>query len=201
MSAVTTNPSYTTPDSVSLTEGGSTVSAFPSLVCGERWYVVRTLPCREAMARMQLEAQGFRAFLPRYAKITRHARRLMAVNAPFFPRYLFIALDIGRDHWRRVNGTFGVASLLAANDRPMAVPVGVVESLGAQCGADGNLCLPETLAVGARIQILNGPFANLVGQLARVDGGGRVQVLLNLLGGEVRVGIGRQALMPAVAVW
>jgi transcriptional antiterminator RfaH len=186
---------------VSLKEGGSKVSAFPSRVCGERWYVVQTLPSREAMARMRLEAQGFCTFLPRYAKTTRHARRLMTVNSPFFPRYLFIALDIGRDHWRRVNGTFGVANLLAANDRPMAVPVGVVESLIAQCGADGNLCLPETLAVGARIQILNGPFANLVGQLTRVDGGGRVQVLLNLLGGEVRVGIGRQALMPAVAVW
>jgi transcription antitermination factor NusG len=103
-----------------------------------------------------------------------------------------------RDRWRSVNGTFGVTSLLTATDRLMAVPVGVVEGLAALCGADGNLRLAETLAVGQRIQILNGPFANLIGQLARIDGGGRVQVLLRLLGGDVRVGIDRHALMSAV---
>jgi transcription antitermination factor NusG len=176
------------------------VAAFSSLVSGERWYVVQTLPCCEAKARMQLEAQGFLTFLPRHAKTIRHARRLTTVSAPFFPRYLFVALDLGRDRWRCVNGTFGVAGLLTANDRPMAVPVGVVEGLTAQCDADGNLRLGETLAIGQRVRILDGPFAELIGQLARVDGGGRVQVLLRLLGGDVRVAIDRRALMPAAAI-
>src|ERR1700674_4632950 len=101
------------------------VRAFPPLVGGERWYVVQTLPFREARARVQLESQGFRIFLPRHTKTIRHARRLMTVSAPFFPRYMFVVLDLGRDRWRSINGTFGVASLLTANDRPMAVPVGV----------------------------------------------------------------------------
>jgi transcription elongation factor/antiterminator RfaH len=176
------------------------VSAFPPLVGGERWYVVQTLPFRETRARVQLESQGFRIFLPRHAKTIRHARRLMIVSAPFFPRYMFVVLDLSRDRWRSINGTFGVAGLLTANDRPMAVPVGVVEGLAAQCGADGNLRLAETLAVGRRIQILNGPFADFIGQLVRSDGGGRVQVLLKLLGSDVRVCIDRQALMPVVEI-
>jgi transcription antitermination factor NusG len=174
-------------------------SAFPALVMGERWYAVETLPCREARAQLQLEAQGFRTSLPRYAKTVRHARRLTTVSAPLFPRYLFVAFDLGRHRWRSVNGTFGVASLVMANDSPVAVPAGVVEGLAAVCGADGNVRLGETLKLGQRIQILNGPFANLIGQLARIDGSGRVQVLLRLLGGDVRVGIDRHALMPVVA--
>jgi transcription antitermination factor NusG len=169
------------------------------LVDGERWYVVHTLPFREAGAVMQLGSQGFRVFMPRQAKTIRHARRLMTISAPFFPRYMFVALDLARDRWRSVNGTFGVASLLTASDRPIAVPVGVVEGLAAQCGADGNLRLAETLTIGQRTQILHGPFANLIGELVRIDGGGRVQVLLGLLGGDVRVGIDRQVLMPAVS--
>jgi transcription antitermination factor NusG len=171
-------------------------SAFAPVVAGERWYVVQTLPFREAGARVQLESQGFRIFLPRHTKTIRHARRMMTVSAPFFPRYMFVALDLGRDRWRSINGTFGVAGLLTANDRPMAVPVGVVERLAAQCDADGNLRLAETLAIGQRIQILNGPFADFIGQLSRIDGGGRVQVLLKLLGSDVRVCIDRQGLMP-----
>jgi hypothetical protein len=82
----------------------------------------------------------------------------------------------------------------------MPVPAGVVERLAAQCGADGSLRLAETLTVGQAIRILHGPFANLIGELARIDAGRRVQVLLRLLGGDVRVGIDRQALMPAFVV-
>jgi transcription antitermination factor NusG len=182
------------------TKSSDLVSAFAPLVGGERWYVVQTLPFREASARVQLESQGFRIFLPRHTKTIRHARRLMTVSAPFFPRYMFVVLDLDRDRWRSINGTFGVAGLLTANDRPMAVPVGVVERLAAQCGVDGNLRLAETLAVGQGIRILHGPFANLIGELARIDAGGRVQVLLRLLGGDVRVSIDRQALMPAFVV-
>src|SRR5712691_7686334 len=55
-------------------------SAFPSLITGERWYVVQTLPCREEKARIQLAAQGFRTFLPRYIKTVRHARKLSTVS-------------------------------------------------------------------------------------------------------------------------
>ena len=152
--------------------------------------MVQTLPNRELTARAQLEAQGFRTFLPRYAKTVRHARKLMTVSAPFFPRYLFVVLDLGRDRWRSVNGTFGVAGLVMGDQYPMPVPSGVVESLQACCGADGHLQLADRLAVGERVRLLSGPFADMVGKLARLDGGGRVQVLLQLLGGEVAV-IGR----------
>ncbi len=78
---------------------------------GERWFAVQTLPHREAGACLQLENQGYRVFLPRIRKTRRHARKLDTVLAPFFPRYLFIILDMNRDQWRSVNGTFGVSQL------------------------------------------------------------------------------------------
>src|SRR5580704_14206227 len=80
---------------------------------GDRWYVVHSRPHREFYAQTQLAAQGFHSFLPRYRKTVRHARKLMTVNAPFFNRYLFVALNLGCDQWRSVNGTFGVTSLIS----------------------------------------------------------------------------------------
>ncbi len=169
-------------------------------VCGgERWYVVQSQPHREFRAQWQLAAQGFRTFLPLLRKSVRHARKLKTVSAPFFPRYLFVALDLSRDRWRSVNGTFGVASLVMGEEFPAAVPSGVVEGLGAACTADGHLRLGEDLGVGERVRVLSGPFADLVGELARIDGAGRVTVLLRLMGGEVPVSIARLALMPARA--
>lgn len=170
-------------------------SAFRCLVSGERWYVVQTLPVREASAQMQLQAQGFRTFLPRYRKTIRHARKLITVSAPFFPRYLFVALDLARDRWRSVNGTFGVAGLVMGDEFPISVQHGVVENLAASCGTDGHVRLGGGLAVGQRVRVLSGPFADMIGKLGRLDGGERVQVLLRLLGGEVPVSVSRDALM------
>src|ERR1044071_3749272 len=88
-----------------------------SLVAGERWYAVYSQPHRETRAQQQLTAQGFTVFLPLYRKTVRHARKLTTVSAPFFPRYLFVALDLSLDQWRSVNGTFGVTSLITDGAR------------------------------------------------------------------------------------
>jgi transcription elongation factor/antiterminator RfaH len=173
--------------------------SFPGLTGGARWYVVHTLPNREARAERQLAAQGFRTFLPRYGKTVRHARKMRTVNAPFFPRYLFVVLDLEHDRWRSVNGTFGVSRLMMADESPIPVPRGAVESLAASCGANGHLQLGKALRPGDSVRVLSGPFADLVGRLTRADGNVRVQVLLRLLGGEVPVSIEREALMPARA--
>jgi len=80
---------------------GSGVQACPAdfaaLAAGERWYVVHALAHGEERAQCRLAAQGFRSFLPRHVKTVRHARKLRSVRAPFFPRYLFVVLDLTRD--------------------------------------------------------------------------------------------------------
>ena len=93
--------------------GGKFASARAvSLREGERWYAVHTLPFGERRAAAQLENQDFSAFLPKRQKTIRHARKLSTITAPFFPRYLFVALDLDRHRWRSVNGTIGVSSLV-----------------------------------------------------------------------------------------
>jgi transcription elongation factor/antiterminator RfaH len=166
---------------------------------GERWYVVHTQPHREFRAENQLGTQGFRTFLPRYRKTVRHARKLMTVNAPFFNRYLFIALDLSRDQWRSVNGTIGVTSLITHGMLPAAVPEGVVESLISISDADGFVNPSDGLQLGEQVRILTGPFAEKVGELVRFDGARRVRVLLELLGGVVAVSIERGHLMSSRA--
>jgi hypothetical protein len=115
---------------------------------GERWYVVFAQPHREFRAHSHLAAQGFRTFLPRYRKTVRHARKLTTVSAPFFQRYFFVALDLSRDQWRAVNGTFGVTCLLTNGICPRRVPDGVVEQLVNIADLDGFLTLGEKLAAG-----------------------------------------------------
>jgi transcription elongation factor/antiterminator RfaH len=168
-----------------------------ALVGNERWFLAHTLPKSEWKAELHLGAQGFRTFLPQFRKTIRHARQLKTVRAPLFPRYLFVILDLERDRWLSVRSTVGVSRLITSQEgRPIAVPVGIVESFIEQ--SDGNLMRVDTgLVRGQRVRILSGPFAEFVGSLERLDGAGRVQVLLEMMGTAVPVTLHRSALSPA----
>src|ERR1700680_564763 len=95
---------------------------------GERWYAVQTRQYAEMRAQAQLEQQTFRTFLPKRRKTIRHARKLSTVTAAFFPGYLFVLLDLNRDRWRSVNGTFGISTLVMAGDLPCPGPAGLLRN-------------------------------------------------------------------------
>lgn len=163
----------------------------------ERWYAVRTLPQRERLAVQQLTNQGYRVFLPMHLKTRRHARKVETISAPLFPRYLFTILDRTKDRWRSINGTVGVERLLMNAGEPHAVPDGLVESFVLASGEDGTVRFDFGLKEGQSVKVVAGPFADLIGRLERLNGNDRVSVLLELLGGTVRVALPRTLLAPA----
>lgn len=159
---------------------------------GVRWYAVHAQPHREARAQTQLLNQGFEVYVPKRLKTVRHARKLKTVIAPFFPRYLFIALDLDRCQWRSVNSTFGVSTLVMAGERPQPVPAGVVEAMIASTDDDGLLAFEQSLKPGSSVRLLAGPFAEQLGTIERLDGSGRVRVLLDIMGAKIAVQLARE---------
>lgn len=174
----------------------SGISSWLPLSGEERWYVVRTLAQRERHAVRQLTNQGYRVFLPLHLKTRRHARKVETISAPLFPRYLFTILDRTRDHWRSINGTLGVERLLMSGGEPRPVPSGLVEGLIHAADEDGTVHFDFSLHEGQSVKVIAGPFADLIGRLERLDDKGRVSVLLELLGGSVRVALPRKLLEP-----
>jgi transcriptional antiterminator RfaH len=165
---------------------------------GERWYVATTLPRKEGLAAANLRNQNYRSFLPLQLVTRRHARKFTTELAPVFPRYMFVILDIDRHRWRSVNGTLGVQRLITDGERPVAVVPGVVETMIASSDVRGVLVYKsDELAIGDRVQLLAGPFAGSLGILKRLDGNGRVQLLLDLLGGPVKATADRDGVVPA----
>jgi len=168
----------------------------PTAEGNERWFLAHTRPRCELKAEFHLRAQGFRTYLPQIRKTVRHARQLREARAPLFPSYLFLVLDLGRDRWLSVRSTIGVSSLVTCNERPIPVPVGVVESLIER--SDHNVIrLDNGLVEGQSVRILSGPFADFVGTLERLDDAGRVRVLLEMMGTAVPVALHRSVLSPA----
>ena len=162
-----------------------------------RWYAVHTQPNREWRAKIQLENQAYEVFLPRRPKTVRHARKLTNIAAAFFPRYLFIRLDLTRDRWHSVNGTFGVSRLVMQGELPHPVPRGIVEAMIAAVDSNGFLRLEESLKIGTRVRLMAGPFAEQLGILDRLDDSGRVRVLLEIMGATVPVQLERKIVTAA----
>lgn len=154
-----------------------------------RWFVVQTQSRAENKAEFHLRRQAFDAFLPRYRKRRRHARRTDWVNAPLFPGYLFVRLDTALTQWRPILSTVGVRDLIRFGDRPTPVPVGLVEEISRRRNAAGLLEIhqPAPFEQGESVRILSGPLTNAVGLFDCEDDDQRVMILLDMMGRQVRV--------------
>jgi len=170
-----------------MSAAGVAVIGEASVEAVARWYVVQTQPHAETKAIFHLERQRYRIFCPRVTKMVRHARKSSRVLAPLFPGYLFLNLDVFREGWRSVNGTFGVSHIIMQNELPQPVPRGVVEELQARMDARGVILWQERFKVGQTVKIGEGPFADFIGILEHLDAKGRVRVLLDLMGRTVSV--------------
>lgn len=157
---------------------------------GSRWYVVHTRSHQERWAETNLSRQGFRSWLPVMERSRRHARRIETVRVPLFPGHLFVEMDIAREAWRAINGTFGVRRLLADGFRPQALPEAT--------GADGlSTVAPADLRPGDAVTIASGPFAECAAVVLRLAPGERIEVLLDVLGGRVPTRLPRRAVVAA----
>jgi len=165
-----------------------------ALVDGRRWYVFRCAMRQEAMAEANLSYQSFTYFLPKVLVTKRHARRFVTHREWLFPRYGFVSLDISRDRWRSINGTYGVERLIMGKDGPQPVPNGIVEGFQACLDERGMFDLDAGLKPGASIRVKQGPLAGALGVLQSLDGKGRVELLLELMNGQVRAKLGRECI-------
>jgi transcriptional antiterminator RfaH len=177
--------------------GGEDLFSNLELAPGERWFVARVLAHQENRAQFNLHRLGFRSFLPRLRRTIRHARKLRDTLNPLFPGYIFVVIDLSKQRWRSINGTFGVASLIMGAEQPMPVPPGVIEALVVSCESRGVVRLDDGLEIGQNVRILSGPFAETICRLAHLDDRGRVRVLLEIMGMEVAAQLDRSAIAPA----
>lgn len=153
------------------------------------WYVVQTQPHGENKAVTHLSRQGFGAYLPRYLKRRRHARRIEIVPAPLFPRYLFVEIDRGAQRWRSIYSTVGVSRLVCQGELPTPISENVIDALKAREDDSGFIQLDQRpkFHPGDKIRVMDGAFTDCLGLYESMKDGDRVAILLDLLGRKVRV--------------
>jgi transcriptional antiterminator RfaH len=153
----------------------------------ERWYVAETHPQSETRALEHLARQGYAAYLPRYLKRRRHARRTDTVRAPLFPGYLFVCMDVAKTRWRAIRSTIGIRHLICEGEKPLPVPTGVVEGIRAQEDTSGLVPVapPVPFTAGEEVRVTDGALREQIGWFQRVADRERVVILMSLLGRQI----------------
>lgn len=155
----------------------------------KEWFLAQIKPNCAAIARRNLERQGFSTFLPFEVEARPRGGRRVLCDVPLFPGYLFVAVAPETSPWRKINSTIGVVRLVAFSNHPAPVPYSIVDGLMNRCDADGRLTELAELSPGDLVRVTKGPLSSFVAQVERVDPNRRVWLLMEIMGGKTQVSI------------
>jgi transcriptional antiterminator RfaH len=142
------------------------------------------------MAERNLARQGIRVLAPVF-----HERKVRAGHKPVlrrklvFPGYVFVHLPDMPRWFRSVNGTRGISRLIIGNPLlPQALPVQFMAGLIERCGEDGTLLeAKDNLAIGDRVRVVAGPFADQISSIEKLSPDARVTLLISFMGQSARL--------------
>ncbi len=151
------------------------------------WYLLQCKPRQDARAMEHLTRQGFHGYSPTMWMEAAGTGKAKRARQPIFPGYIFIRMR-EQDSWSALRSTRGVSRIVSFNGKPCRVEDGLVDHLKQRCATGSEL---RVLMAGERVQIKQGPFAELDAVFKAMDGSERVILLLNILNREqiVRVPI------------
>lgn len=154
------------------------------------WCACRLQPQREALALHCLGLNGYETYYPRIRDRRTRFGRTIELRPPLFPGYSFIAIEL---QWHSARWAPGTLGLIMDGVVPARVPDGIIAEIRAR-ETNGLIELPPPppLRRGVRVRILCGPFAGHLAIFADMKPRERVEILLQLLGGERRVTLAQE---------
>ncbi len=161
------------------------------------WYLVYTKPQQESVALMNLERQGYEAYLPRVLNRRRRRGRYVKLIESMFPRYLFMHLSDETDNWGPIRSTVGVSNLVRFGMQPARVPDNLIDALRTREDGDGlqQIAYREPQP-GDRIRIVEGLMAGYEAIFEAHSGKERVSLLLEIANTRARVQVSRHDIEP-----
>ena len=151
------------------------------------WYLIRTKTGAEKIAYAQLQHSVDQILLPLAKTQVRQRDRTFQRISPVFPCYLFARFDLAHMA-RQIRYTPGVSSIVRFGEHAAVVPDCVIDELISRC-SEGPVDLEKpTLALGAPVTVVDGPFHEFQAVFdGYLSGTERVAVLLKIMNAKRRV--------------
>jgi transcriptional antiterminator RfaH len=152
------------------------------------WVCAQLEPQRTALALHCLGLNGFEVYCPRIREQRRSHGRKIVRTPMLFLNYTFVTIISG---WWNARWSPGVVRLIMDGEQPARVSDQIVAEIRSR-ERNGLVELP--IAPGMRVRVISGPLCDQIGLLGALRPHERVLVLLQLLGGQQRVELARNAI-------
>lgn len=159
------------------------------------WYALQTRTGYEKIASTVLDGKGYRYYLPVYKKKRRWSDRVVELEQPLFPGYVFCRFDVNQR--LPIFTTPGVIAIVGLGKNPS--PIAEQEIHAIQTILESNLFAEPCpyLAVGQKVRIERGALAGLEGMLVSKKNEWRFVVSVSMLQRSVSVELDREWLSGA----
>ena len=158
------------------------------------WVVARNKPNQDKIASMNLERQNFEYFQPTFKTIFRVRDKFKEIIKPVFPGYTFIATNFEEKKWHAINSTRGISSIIVFGNEIPFICCDSIEKLKNRFSLNNAPKAADSFEIGRDAEIIDGPFAQLIGKIEEIDADKRIWILLDILGTQTRVSIDRLSL-------
>lgn len=160
------------------------------------WYVVHTYSGHEANAaatlKQKVESLGLTEFvkeilIPTQEKIKIAKGKKSTIKEKIFPGYMLVKMELTDNSWLAVRTTAGVTGFVGMGNKPTRLPDGEVEAIKKFITQKAPT-FEAAFSVGEAVKIIEGPFADMLGSVSKIDEGrGKVHVLVSIFGRETPV--------------
>ena len=158
------------------------------------WYAIRVRSRFELHTSRILCEKGFEQFLPVYRSRRVWSDRVMELDVPLFPGYVFCRFDAAAP--LRVLNTPGVIHIVSAGRKPIPVEQREIVAIQTICNSGLTTQPWPFLEVGRRVHIERGPLAGTEGIVVEVKNQFRLVASITLLRRAVSAEIDREWIRP-----
>ncbi|HKX30458.1 MAG TPA: UpxY family transcription antiterminator [Blastocatellia bacterium] len=160
------------------------------------WFALKIRSKNEKRVRLLLAQKGYECFLPTYRQKRRWSDRVVEVEVPLFPTYIFCRFSEGA--LGRAVATPGVTRIVGFGGQPAEVEVKEIEAL--QLLAQSSLLREPWTYIpnGTLVRIETGPLAGARGRLSSGEDRRRFVISLTLLQRSVMVQLDENTLVSVV---
>lgn len=158
------------------------------------WYLVRSKPRQEAIAKTNLQRLDVESFCPQLKETKLSRGKKQTLTSPLFPGYLFSRFNLYTEY-RKVAYAHGVAGVVMFGTTPAKVEEEIIEEIRARMHEGFVTFSPQSFIYGQTVLIKEGPFKGLLAVFEReLTGTQRVALLLKTVSYNARVIIERESI-------
>lgn len=161
-----------------------------------RWYVVHTYSghenkvataLKQRVESMELTDYVHEVLIPTQNRIKIAKGKKLEQAEKIFPGYILVKMIMNDDSWLIVRTTPGITSFIGVGSKPTPISEKEVEAIQKYMKQDAPK-YTASFTVGEAVKIIEGPFADFLGNVESIDEDkGKVKVLVSIFGRETPV--------------